>query len=372
MICDSIFRQPAQLLPLPEMNIAILAPSAFQPRDNIQSQFYFQVLTELLHSQPQHHFLIITDKMMTSSGRFPGDVDYILSPALSRPTFFTGIWRSVYLSTILKKKNADLILSLDGNCMKNLKVPQCVLVTDVQKLNRSCISKARALAVITAKSKKDITDRYSVADKKIEVIYAAAGDIFHPLNEEEKVEVKKKFTEGYDYFLYNGPQLSQEDFIILLKAFSLFKKRQKSYIRLVLLSSINRHYEKSLMNYKYSKDVKIVGRENIMEVAALSAAAYACILTTEHELNLIPALEAMQSAVPVVAVAGSAISSTFGDAVYFATKKDSKEIGECMMRIYTDEQFRKQFIEKGATIATAYSWRRTTDLLWQAMQNALN
>lgn len=126
------------------------------------------------------------------------------------------------------------------------------------------------------------------------------------------------------------------------------------------------------MNYKYSKDVKIVGRENIMEVAALSAAAYACILTTEHELNLIPALEAMQSAVPVVAVAGSAISSTFGDAVYFATKKDSKEIGECMMRIYTDEQFRKQFIEKGATIATAYSWRRTTDLLWQAMQNALN
>jgi glycosyltransferase involved in cell wall biosynthesis len=354
------------------MNIAIIAPTVFQPLDNIRSQFYFQLLTELLHAQPQHHFLIITDKMMTNSERFPRHVEIISSPFLSRSSFFSGIWRSAFLPAILKKNNTELILSIDGYCLKNLTVPLCVVVTDVQKLNRRCVSKANALAVLTDKSKSYFINRYQVADKKIKVINSAASHLFHPVCDEEKDEVKKTFTEGHDYFLYNGPQLCQEDFIVILKAFSLFKKRQMSNLRLVILSSRNQLYEKGLENYKYSKDVKIVGRENLTEIAGLTAAAYACILTTEEELNLIPALEAMQSAVPVIAVSSSGISDNFEDAVFIAAKKDSKEIGACMMRLYTDEKLWNQLMEKGKTKASVYSWRRTTDQLWQAMQDALS
>ena len=61
---------------------------------------------------------------------------------------------------------------------------------------------------------------------KIDVVFSAAKEIFHPLNDEEKTATKNKYTEGKEYFVYAGAIHPRKNLINLLKAFSVFKKRQ--------------------------------------------------------------------------------------------------------------------------------------------------
>jgi glycosyltransferase involved in cell wall biosynthesis len=46
------------------------------------------------------------------------------------------------------------------------------------------------------------------------------------------------------------------------------------------------------------------------------------------------------------------------------------EMAEKLMRIYKDEDGRKELIEKGAGIAPQYTWERTADAVWQGIMDA--
>jgi glycosyltransferase involved in cell wall biosynthesis len=124
------------------------------------------------------------------------------------------------------------------------------------------------------------------------------------------------------------------------------------------------------LNYKYRKDVKIISTLNEELPAQITAAAYALILPGENELHLIAAVQAIESDVPVIAIAGTAIDVSLGTAVLCAGEKNPKEIGESMMRLYTDEPFRARLIEKGRMEANKYSLQYTGGILWQPAEKS--
>ena len=107
-------------------------------------------------------------------------------------------------------------------------------------------------------TKKELIEKYGVAEQKITVVYPSADEMFGPINEEEKSVIKNKYSEDKEFFLFNSIFSRQEDFIDLLKSFSHFKKRQRSNFKLLLTSPINSFFEKSLAGYKYRNDVKFV------------------------------------------------------------------------------------------------------------------
>ena len=57
---------------------------------------------------------------------------------------------------------------------------------------------------------------------------------FRPFTWTEKESWKDSFTEGREYFLYVGSVHPRKNLINLLKAFSGFKKRQKTNMQLVI------------------------------------------------------------------------------------------------------------------------------------------
>jgi hypothetical protein len=42
-----------------------------------------------------------------------------------------------------------------------------------------------------------------------------------------------------------------------------------------------------------------------------------------------------------------------------------------MMLLYKDEQLKNQLIQKGVVVAKNYSWKKTADLMWQAIMKAV-
>ena len=60
-----------------------------------------------------------------------------------------------------------------------------------------------------------------------------------------------------------------------------------------------------------------------------------------------------------------------GDAGLYFDPSDHQDIADKMMLLYKDEQLKNQLIQKGVVVAKNYSWKKTADLMWQAIMKAV-
>jgi hypothetical protein len=208
-----------------------------------------------------------------------------------------------------------------------------------------------------------------VLRRKITIIYPSANKMFEPINEGKKA-IKNKYSERQRIFLFNSI-FRQKDFINLLKSFSHIKKRQQSSFKLLLIASSNSFFEKSLEGYKYRNDVRVIDIKDKSEEALIIASAYAVILPFSINEDMVAALNATRSGVPVITEKNSIINEVFGDAVLYSETEATKDIGEKMMQLYTDEIYRTRLIEKGKQVAGVYTSEKAAGLLWQSIIKAL-
>jgi len=103
----------------------------------------------------------------------------------------------------------------------------------------------------------------------------------------------------------------------------------------------------------------------------ITASAYAVVLPFNTNEDMIAALNATRSGVPAIAVKNSIINEAFGDAALYSETKVTKDVGEKMMRVYTDENYRTRLIEKGKQVAGEFTSEKATELLWQSIIKAL-
>jgi glycosyltransferase involved in cell wall biosynthesis len=156
----------------------------------------------------------------------------------------------------------------------------------------------------------------------------------------------------------------------LLKAFSIFKKRQASNWKLVLAGNFagrNKQFMKSLETYKYREDVILAGDLQENELVNIMSSAYALVYPSLWEGSGLAILEAMHSDVPVIASGGSAMQEIAGDAALYVDPSDQTDIAEKMMRLYKDENLRNQLVEKGRNVCRQYNPEQSAALLWQAI-----
>src|SRR4030042_2093316 len=79
-------------------------------------------------------------------------------------------------------------------------------------------------------TRNDIVNFFGIDPAKVEVIYLAADDIFRKLSEKEKnMDVLKKYKINKTYLLSGGTIEPRKNFIALIKAFNLIKKKDTSF-----------------------------------------------------------------------------------------------------------------------------------------------
>ena len=222
--------------------------------------------------------------------------------------------------------------------------------------------------VLNESIRNQLKTSHGVQDKKITTIYPFASKRFKMADEKEKEFIKAEHSDGKEFFLYSTDFSRKEDLIDLLKSFSHFKKRQQSSFKLLLLTESNSFFEKSLSSYKYRSDVKFIGKKH--DPAKITASAYGVVLPYDTNEDMIAALNSMQSGVPVIAAKNSVISEMAGDAVLYA-EKAVNDIGDKMMQLYKDENYRSRLIEKGQSLAATFTEEKTAEQLWQSIIKCL-
>jgi len=352
------------------MNIAVALPGSSPEGFDSIGKFIVETSFFLVREHLDHKFIIITDKR-PAVHPFYSNIETIFVKPVSKTALLKKIWWDIRLPALLKKVKADLFISFQDACSGRTPIAQFLFIRDIEKAKKTHVRNAQLLLVPNDWMKRKLIENYGVAEKKIAVIYPAANKIFEPINEEEKAAIKNKYSEGKEFFLFNSIFFGQRAFIDLLKSFSHFKKRQQSNFNLLLTTPVNSFFEKSLAGYKYRSDVKFNDVTHEAEAALITAAAYAVVLPFNTNENFIAALNAMRSGVPVIALKKSAINEVAKDAALYAETETTKEVGEKMMQVYTNESYRFKLIEKGKQVAATYTNEKAAEILWQSIVNVL-
>jgi glycosyltransferase involved in cell wall biosynthesis len=349
--------------------------------------FLYETFKRIVQKNPGHEFIFIFDQPYAREFIFADNIMPVVTGPVAKSPLSWKLWYDIKIPAVLKKYKADIFISCDGLCSLTAKGPQVILLDNLtfidypsiikksllffyKQLTPKFLEKAKAVVTVSDFLKQKITTQYAINTDKVEVIQGAAREIFQPVSNEKKEIIKTKYTDGKEYFLYAGPIGPQSNLINLLKAFSVFKKRQRSNLKLLLAGKAEKKYTsftQSLKTYKYRDDVVLIENVSTDELVAITGAAYAFIYPSMAEAFAIPVLEAMQCGVPVIVPVNSSMPELTQGVALYIDANDYNDIAEKMMRLYKDENLRNEHIEKGMEVAAEYSWDKTADLFWQSI-----
>jgi len=352
--------------------------------------FIRELFQFLVKNHPEHQFYFLFDRPFEKKYVFSSNVQpIVVSPPARHPVLWK-YWYDIKIPFILKKIKADVFVSPDGYCSLTTKVPQCLVVHDlgflhypeaykkshVSFLKRNTLkylNKAKRVVTVSQFSKDDILKHYKIEAAKIDVVYNGVKERFRPLSFDEKDVSKEKYTEGKEYFLYLGAIQPRKNLVNLLKAFSIFKKRLQSSMKLVIAGRLawkNEEFLQLIQTYKYRSDVILTGYVPEEELPFLVGSAYALVYPSFFEGFGVPVAEAMKCGVPILTSEKTSMQEVAGKAGLYFNPNDHADIADKMMLIYKDENLRKQLIEKGRLTAAQYNWETSAELFWQSILKA--
>ncbi len=354
--------------------------------------FISEIFSRLTNQYPQHEFIFLFDRPYHESFVFATNVIPVVVTPKARHALSFRWWYDVKVPLALKKYKADVFVSPDGFCSLTTKVPQVLVVHDLaflhypqfipkphlfyyKRYTPRYLRKANIVATVSEFSKHDIIKQYNTKSEKVINVSSAARDIFQPIEWHEKELMKDKYADGCEYFVFVGGIHPRKNLLNLLKAFSLFKVRQHTSIKLVIIGRMAWHYKdmlEKLETYKFRKEIKLTGYLKETEVVKVVAGAYALIFPSFFEGFGVPPLEAMKCRVPVIAANTSSLPEVCGDAALYANPADPADIAEQLKMIFKSEQLRGELQSKGDEQVKKFSWNNSASLMWSAIEAAVS
>ena len=338
------------------------------------TDFFNNYFLKIINDYPEHVFFLIGDNELIN---IPSFINLTILPPAPKSIILKKFWYSYKLPSLFKKNKIDVIINLNSSCFQKTIIPQLVLMPDLSlfpstKLSKkntlNSLDKASTIVTFSQTNKNNICKNFKIKKDKITVIYTGPSHKFMPLEIQETESIKEIYTEGKEYFLFSGEINTGNNLINLLKAFSFFKKRQKSNMQLIIITKTvlpTNSFVESLKTYKYRNEVKLLVGLPQNEVAKIMASAYSFVFAANESNDYVQLLEAMQCNVPAIVSNSLLMNEIAGDAVLYTDATIFENIADKMMLLFKDERKRNELIRNGKNQSQQYSAALTSELLWQ-------
>ena len=353
--------------------------------------FTHQTLARIVRAHPEHEFVFFFDREYDQQFIFaPNVTPVVVHPQARHPILFY-LWFEWSLPFMLKKHKIDLFLSPDSYMSLSTKVPTCLVVHDLafehypehyvtshrmywRHYSPLFARKATRIATVSTFSKNDIVKRYGVSPDKIDIVYNGAHEEYQPVSYDEKQDIKAKYADGCEYFVFAGAIHPRKNIVNLLKAFIAFKKHQRTNMKLVIVGRPAWKYdevEELRQQMPFKEDVKWVGYMNVDELSKVMAGAYALVYASLFEGFGIPILEAMQCDVPSIVSNTSSMPEVAGNAALLVDPNDPGDIADKMHMLYKDEALRAKLIANARIQVQKFGWDKSAENLWNCMMKCV-
>ncbi|MBU3676295.1 MAG: glycosyltransferase family 4 protein, partial [Chitinophagaceae bacterium] len=322
--------------------------------------FTREILRRMVLNHPEHEFIFLFDREYDEQFIFAPNVKPVVIPPPARHPILWYLWFEWAVPFALRKHKADVFISTDGFLSLSTKVPTLLVVHDLAfehfpehlpfkvsfyllQFTPKFIRKAKHIGTGSTFSKTDLIETYQTPSEKISVVFNGTNDLYKPLPFSEKQAIKDQYAQGCEYFVVAGALHPRKNIVHLLKAFALFKRKQRSNMKLLIIGryaweadDIKTTYE----NHPYRDDVIMYNYMNVDELSRVMGAAYALAFVSLFEGFGIPILEAMQCGVPGIVSNTSSMPEVAGESAILVDPNSVEEIAEAMRTLYKDEGLR--------------------------------
>ncbi len=345
--------------------------------------YTFEIVKRLVENHPEHEFIFFFDRAFDTKYIFGKNVTpVILNPPARHPILYI-LWFEIAVFRALKKYKADIFFSPDGYLSLRSKVPQIGVIHDInfehnpldipfstRKYLRNFFpkfaTKADKIITVSNYSKQDIIDTYSIENEKITVAWNGASDIFKPLSEIDKNQIKEKYTKGKPYFLFVGAIHPRKNVKRLLEAFSKYSDQENPTHEMIIVGESlwkNSTFQLNIPDSVKEK-VHFTGHLQLSELAKVMGAASVFTFIPYFEGFGIPLVEAMRCGTPILSGNLTSLPEVSGDAALYCDPFDVQDIFEKMNEMTVNSELRKSLSERGLERSKLFSWDKAADIVW--------
>jgi glycosyltransferase involved in cell wall biosynthesis len=219
------------------------------------------------------------------------------------------------------------------------------------KLLPKILKKCQKIITVSNALKKELVELFNVDPKKISVIYEGVDfKKFFKADENEVLNFKEKYQINEDFILAVGHSHPIKNFSGVIEAFKIVRKKYK--IKLVIAGLTKKKFVQD-------RDIIYVGHIPNDKLYILYSAAKCFVFPTLHEGFGLPPLEAMACGCPVVVSDKGSLPEVCGDAAVYVNPYDPQSIAEGILKVLTDENLRRNLIQKGYQQVKKFSWEQS-------------
>jgi len=343
----------------------------FQPKkDNSIQHFLLSLYSFYSIRYPEINFLLVSNyedilqitnlpnqQFITYSSGIGGKIK-----AFFLKEFFSGV--------LLKKKKVDILI---GDSYRNSKnktsIKKYCWINDLSAIKQIIyLSDSQQIFCTNDFIRNQIAIVHSKFEPFIQLSNFSTIENINPLRFEEKEKIKQTYSNGNEYFLFYAEQTTKtEEFITVMKAFSLFKKWQKSNMKLVLIidPSIKNDISKLIESYKFREDLKLIFKNDDEQLLNLLSACYGCVMNTNSSIQT-KMIHAIKLNIPIIINETDFNKSSFADACVYC-KMDEVQLSQKMILLYKDENFRDEIIKEAIILSNKLDWDKISDNIWQTI-----
>ena len=344
--------------------------------------FIHNILPQVVLQHTQHQFYFFHLNKDVEQIAAP-NIRYVQLPPYMRLKLLQPWAYKNKLPTIVAKIGAHLFISIGSKASSyTVSLPQIAILANEDRglkplskkgkssLHKLLLKSVKSAGAVITFSKAFVETLREIAkgeDEKFKVIYNIPQPLILP-NTNDDFSIQSKYTDGKGYFIYTGPIVAN-NILLLLKAFSIFKKRQKSGMKLLIINRGAAHaaFAQTLLNYKYRNDVVYLEALPDGDLAQLLSAAYAFV--NPYQLNTtVYLLQSLLAGVPVLTVANEVVKEVAPGAIMIMEKDNVANIADKMMMIYKDENLRNEMIRQCSLFKQEYSYQKAVNLVAQLIE----
>ncbi len=347
----------------------------------------YECLSRIVKSHPEVEFYFIFDREPDKKFIFADNVKPIVLFPQARHPFLYIAYFEFSVTRFLHKLNPDLYLSTDAYLSLRSKTKQLAVFHDLnfehfphdfpkihlwhyKKFFPKYAKKAARIITVSEFSKQDICNNYGISPDKIDVVYNGANDGFCPVDDDVRLDIRNKFSEGKPYFMFVGSLHPRKNLARLFTAFDIFKKRNDNDIKLLIVGNkkwwtepIKKAYE--AMTHK--EDVIFAGRLSAEDLHLVTASALASVYVSYFEGFGIPIVEAFKCDTPVITSNVTSMPEVAADAALLIDPFKEESIADAMEMIM-DENLRHELINKGRIRRQDFSWDKAAEGWWKCIE----